>query len=209
MYVHEAVRILSAGKGPSQKSWKLIEPKSGEPETKQNACQWKDFLLVQQVQMLVGFAWNFRTLTSWYVSVHHGMLQNLLSGTPLAPEGCKWIHASMLKQGTGTLDCGVFITCMASLYAKGCLSCGCLSAAKWKSTQLYWCQHNFLMWWNHSRRSRAWSHAGISSSWTLQYWCPGFQSVLDWMVSAPPCVWVMTMFSVTCWLLLLLYSQVS
>jgi hypothetical protein len=25
-----------AGKGPIQKSWKLIEPKSGEPETKQN-----------------------------------------------------------------------------------------------------------------------------------------------------------------------------
>jgi hypothetical protein len=68
----------------------------------------------------------------------HGMLQNLLSGTPLAPEGCnKWINASILKQGTGTLDCGVFITCMALLYAKGCLSCSCLSAAKWKSTQLY------------------------------------------------------------------------
>jgi hypothetical protein len=49
-----------AGKGPIQKSWKLVEPTSGEPETKQK-CQWKDFPLVQPVQTLVGFAWNFWT----------------------------------------------------------------------------------------------------------------------------------------------------
>jgi hypothetical protein len=56
------------------------------------------------------------------------MLQDLLSGTALAPEGCKWIHASMPRQGIRTMDCGVFMTYMASLYAKGLLARGCLSA---------------------------------------------------------------------------------
>jgi hypothetical protein len=56
------------------------------------------------------------------------ILQNILSGTPLAPKGCKWIRASMPKQGMGTMDCGVFMTCMAGLYVKGLLSRGCLSA---------------------------------------------------------------------------------
>jgi hypothetical protein len=56
------------------------------------------------------------------------ILQNILSGTPLAPKGCKWICASMPKQGMGTMDCGVFMTCMAGIYVKGLLSRGCLSA---------------------------------------------------------------------------------
>ena len=39
------------------------------------------------------------------------MLQNLLSGTPLAPEGCKWIRADMPKQGLGTMDYRALILC--------------------------------------------------------------------------------------------------
>ena len=56
------------------------------------------------------------------------MLQDLLSGTPLAPEGCKWIHASMPRQGIRTMDCGVFMTCKALLNIKGLLSRSCLLA---------------------------------------------------------------------------------
>jgi hypothetical protein len=38
------------------------------------------------------------------------MLQNLLSGTPLAPERYELIHASMPRQDIRTMDCGVFMT---------------------------------------------------------------------------------------------------
>jgi len=55
------------------------------------------------------------------------LLQDMLSGTSLAPEGCTWIRASMPKQGLGTMDCGIFMSCMAGLYVKGLLARGCLS----------------------------------------------------------------------------------
>jgi hypothetical protein len=31
---------------------------------------------------------------------------------------CKWIRAKMPKQGVGTNDCGVWMCCLASIYAK-------------------------------------------------------------------------------------------
>jgi hypothetical protein len=55
------------------------------------------------------------------------ILQSILSETPLAPEGCKLIHASMPRQGIRMMDCGIFMACMAWLYTKGLLACGCFS----------------------------------------------------------------------------------
>jgi Ulp1 family protease len=36
--------------------------------------------------------------------------------------GCKWIRATMPKQGCGTNDCGVWMCCLASIYAKSVFS---------------------------------------------------------------------------------------
>lgn len=55
-------------------------------------------------------------------------LHECLSGTPLTPEGCKWIRASMPRQGPRTMDCGVFMSCIAAAYTKGLVSRGCFSA---------------------------------------------------------------------------------
>jgi hypothetical protein len=55
-------------------------------------------------------------------------LRECLSGTPLTPDGCKWIRASMPRQGPRTMDCGVFMSCIAAAYTKGVVSRGCFSA---------------------------------------------------------------------------------
>jgi Ulp1 family protease len=55
-------------------------------------------------------------------------LKCALAGTPLALEGCTWIHATMPKQGFRTNDCGVFMSCIAALYTKGLIKENRLSA---------------------------------------------------------------------------------
>ena len=57
-------------------------------------------------------------------------LQQILQGTPLCSEGTRWIRASMPIQGPATLDCGVWMCVMASLYVKGLLECGLLSSSE-------------------------------------------------------------------------------
>ena len=48
-------------------------------------------------------------------------LKDMFLGTPLAPKGCKWIRASMPEQGCGTMDCGIWMSCIAASYVKGLL----------------------------------------------------------------------------------------
>lgn len=56
-------------------------------------------------------------------------LKSMLTGTPLAPEGCKWIKAKMPNQGFRTNDCGVFMSCIASLYTKELITANRLLAS--------------------------------------------------------------------------------
>jgi hypothetical protein len=68
------------------------------------------------------------------------ILQSIPSGTPLAPEGCKWICASMPRQGIQMMDCGIFMAC-AWHHCTQKPSCSVLPLSEWKCIRLYWHCH--------------------------------------------------------------------
>ena len=77
-------------------------------------------LVVDRAVWKSGILVFFDSLPSYYPKLMEN-LKDMFSGTPLAPKGCRWIRASMPEQGSGTMDCGVWMSCIAASYVKGLL----------------------------------------------------------------------------------------
>ena len=117
-YPHMMNDIVRGERGDHRIDWAedpliCIQVFQGHPE-----CGHWAQLVIDRTVWAPGILVLFDSLPNCFTGTLD-LLKQRLGGSPLAPKGCKWLRATMPKQGLGTMDCGVWMCCMASLYVKG------------------------------------------------------------------------------------------